>query len=242
MRRRRIRISGLWLVGLAMIALAGAATAPASAFDDGPPPEEEHLGPKDGGHHDHEVWRERGRRGEDWGGGERRHRRGGRGGGYHDGPMTEQDVQELLEVLEDHRPELADRVREIGEKDPQRVREMLGRQGYRLRRLVMMKRYHPEVYELKTEDSQLWRRSDDLARRFRAVQDQDAQDALRGELQEVVVRHFEVRQKLREARLAKMRERLDQLQARVQARAEARQELIGERMADLTGDMDHAQW
>ena len=167
--------------------------------------------------------------------------RGPRHGGADMKPTAEQ-LQQHLDVLEQINPDLAQRVREHLERNPQRVRMLMQEQWPRLRRLVELKQRDPEMFELVVRDQRLERRTHELAEQYRQARDEGRQEEaeqLQQQLEDSLREHFDVRQTMRERELARLEQRLEEMRQRIQQRREARDELIEQRLEYLTREPEH---
>jgi len=214
--------------------------------EDAPPPRDEQR--REGGP----------QRGE-WRGGERPmmrgdRRYGGEGERPHDGMgpgprgdqdgganLTDEQIEQVLEVLEDYRPEMAEQIREMRERDPQRAEQLLRRALMFVRPMVQMQQTDPEGYELHLRDAKLDRESQEIARRLRAADGREA-DKLHGQLRDVLAAHFDVRQQIRERKLAELERQIEQLRTQIETRAESRDRLVEQRYSELTGQSQRPEW
>jgi len=172
---------------------------------------------------------------------------------YGDGPregngpwvMTAEQIDELLDVLAEVNPEVAQRIEQHRADQPDSVMQMLRPHAPGLQRLVYLKRNEPEHYALRVEDIQLERHCDELAGELRnaeAADDAETAGQLRTELAAAVARHFDVRQQLRERHLQRLEQRIEELRQQIEQRRAARDELIQQRIDELVSDAAQAQW
>jgi hypothetical protein len=169
-------------------------------------------------------------------------RRDGRSWAERFGP---EQIDAALEVLDEVDPELAARVRQYREQEPEAVLMRLRPHLPGLMRLVYLKRSDPEHYALRLADTRLERQALDLSRQHHeAAQRGDATAGaeLRETLRQVVAEHFDVRQQLREKIVADLRQRVEQMQQRIEERQAARPELIEQRLGELTGQAAGPRW
>lgn len=156
--------------------------------------------------------------------------------------LTDEQVQVVLSVLKDRRPELGDRLEAWWHKSPDRVREMLARKGDRLRRLTDLKERDPKLYDLRLRDARLSQQSHDLAQRITHAGEDPKTDALRKKLRTLLGEHFQVRHEIRERRLERLQEKIADSRNEIDARREMKGELIEARYNDLVKDPDRLGW
>ncbi len=156
-----------------------------------------------------------------------------------------EQIDAALDVLDEVDPDLAARVRQYREQEPEAVLARLRPHLPGLMRLVYLKQSDPEHYALRVADTRLERQALDLSRQYREATergDAAAGDELRESLRQAVAEHFDVRQQLREKILADLRKRVEQMQQRIEERQAARQELIDQRLDELTGHAAGPRW
>ncbi len=117
------------------------------------------------------------------------------------------------------------------DRRPREDLPMRGREGD----LEQLRQRDPKMAELIQQDMELERASAELAEQFRRA-GPDRQEEIRGELAEVVRRHFEVRQQRRELEIVRLTEQLERLQASLKRRAENKETVIKQRVAQLLGE------
>lgn len=169
-------------------------------------------------------------------------RRDGRSWADRIGP---EQIDAALDVLDEVDPELAARVRQYRQQEPEAVLMRLRPHLPGLMRLVHLKQSDPEHYALRVADTRLERQTLDLSRQHReAAQrgDEAAAAELRESLRQALAEHFDVRQRLREKMLADLKKRVEQMQQQIQQRQSARQELIEQRLGELTGQAAGPRW
>ncbi|MCC7145094.1 MAG: hypothetical protein IT443_01465 [Phycisphaeraceae bacterium] len=243
----------LWLANLLLVVIVGIAVisrwdtargeekappppkprpADTSALDSPPP------GPPMG---DEELGGPRGGPGGGPGGG-----RGGRWGGGGEGrALTAEQIKEMLDVLREYDPNLADRIGKFSDQaPPEEVAGRLREHVPGLMRLAFLKRVNPERYELRLTDLKLERRSNELADQYReaAAADTARSAAVKDELAKVVADHFDVRQKLREDLLKEFEKRIEEMRAQITERQQSKDKLVVDRLKELIGQERNPTW
>jgi hypothetical protein len=98
----------------------------------------------------------------------------------------------------------------------------------------MMKDIDPEMYKLLKEDKLLELQSRELAMEYRRAPS-DARAKIKQQVEELVNKHFEVRQQRRSLELKHLEEALNRLRDTMERRAAARKDLVEKRVDDLIG-------
>lgn len=156
------------------------------------------------------------------------------------------DPDQVLAVLNDVMPHLARRLEAVRQQDARRFGVMIRRMGPRLRELIHDKQENPELYQLKVSESRLGFQTIQLIRQLRQAQadpqNQEKAQAIRDELRQVVAEHFDLRQRLLEAKVAAMEKRLEQTREELADRAQRREQLIDQRMEQLLSHRPGERW
>jgi hypothetical protein len=93
----------------------------------------------------------------------------------------------------------------------------------------------PEMRELMKQDAELEQQSVQMAHRVREATGEERQ-RIRDSLADVVVKHFDVRQKRRELQIKRMEEELKRLHDEIAKRNDARKTITDNRFRELTGE------
>lgn len=162
-------------------------------------------------------------------------------GQYYDGEvpeLTDELLSEVMEVIKDFDEALHARLSTAMQANPDVVRGRIRSDLRRWMGAVELKRSDPELYELNIKDRHFAHETSRLAGEFAAARRQSdtaKMESIRGQLQELVGEHFDVRQKLRERDLAQLEQRLEFLRTQVQQRRERREEIIAAHLEELLG-------
>lgn len=95
----------------------------------------------------------------------------------------------------------------------------------------------PEMATLSRADFDLDQQTRELADRLRGAK-KDDREKIRGELTEVVNKHFDIRQQRRELQIKRMEDELKKLREAMTKRNEAKDQIIKKRLAELVGNED----
>ncbi len=139
------------------------------------------------------------------------------------------DGDRALRFIERHRPEMAERLRELRERDPERFREELGRLMPRVEGLMERFDRFPEEMEARQRFHRIERRARDVAAQIAAAPPEEAA-ALTLELRRLVASGFETRLEMTREETRMLRERLDGLTERLEDFEANRQRLIDEQV------------
>ncbi len=160
-------------------------------------------------------------------------------------PMSEEDAREAIEILRRIDPEKAERLDKAVAERPEQVARVLHEQFPNMGRFMAWRRYDPEGFDLRVDDMALSRETHECVKRLHEALDDENDEAATFEqlkLEDLVAQHFEVRQKIREHELAKLRDRIEQLEAQLKERAANRDEYITQRVDDLIDGEHEARW
>lgn len=102
----------------------------------------------------------------------------------------------------------------------------------------MMQQNDPEMFELHEQDGNLERRTAELCEQLRRLADDNEKAEVKKQLEEVVGRHFDVRQERRKLELKRLETELKRLNEAIEKRQAARDDIIKRRIMLLTGQND----
>ena len=97
-----------------------------------------------------------------------------------------------------------------------------------------LKTKDPELFKAIQEDRDLERQTRDQADQYRRA-GKDEQAKIKEKLVEIVNKHFEVRQQLRNLEVKRLEQQLKQLRDKIDQRAKNRKEIVEKRIIELTG-------
>ena len=152
-------------------------------------------------------------------------------------PLTEEQVGQAIQVLQQIDPEAAAYVEQIREEAPLRVAWALERRFPQIVDFLSLKQRDPAMYELRIEDLRLAHESRRLARRIGMAKEagkDDEAERLTDQLAETLEHHFDIRQQIRERELADLEARVERLREQLEQRADNRDDLIEQRLQQLT--------
>jgi hypothetical protein len=103
---------------------------------------------------------------------------------------------------------------------------------------AMRREADPEMFELEESDRRLDHESHELAEHYRHAPEGPAREEIRGKLQEVVARHFKVRQERRELEVKRLQTQLERLREALERRSKDSGAIIDHRISQLLGEED----
>ncbi len=150
-------------------------------------------------------------------------------------PLNDEQVHQMLAVLGDVNPDLQAKLRRALRTNPERARHVMARMHERLRPLIELRADEPEHYRLRVRDMRYKVEAFKLAMQVRraAPEDPERAQALRGELHDMIDKHFEVRQALRERELHQLERRINELREELAEHRSRKAELVEQHMARL---------
>lgn len=172
-------------------------------------------------------------------------RRRNRKGNSSSSELSEADMPDALAVLHDYRPELVKRFEDWASRHPENARVMLSNSVPMMQRLIRMRREDPAGYRLAIEDLRYYRFTAQLSKQLREAttqKDHAAIDDLSDKLRTLLIRHFEIRQKIREREIEKLQSRIDQLRDQLKHRTDARDEILSSRFKQLSDPDEKTPW
>lgn len=152
--------------------------------------------------------------------------------------ITQQRLDEVLEILDELDPQLAAEIRRGHQVAPERTMEALRPHLPTVRRMMTIKARDPEGYRFRVEDYRYARETGNLAQQLMQAE-RDEQPALarrlRRELESKVAGHFELRQQWREHEVRLVEQRIEQMRRAIENRRQQRQQIIRDKVEELTG-------
>jgi hypothetical protein len=104
-----------------------------------------------------------------------------------------------------------------------------------------MKNKDPEMYKLLKQDMVLERESRELAMEYRRAP-KDQREKIKQQIEELVNKHFDVRQQRRTLELKHLEEELQRLRDVMDRRAKSRKDVVEKRVSELTGSEDELRF
>ena len=104
-----------------------------------------------------------------------------------------------------------------------------------------LKKIDPEMYKVLKEDQDLEHQTRELVMQYRRAPS-DQRDKLKAQVEELVNKHFEVRQQRRSLELKRLEGELQRLREAIDRRSKARKEIVEKRVSELIGREDELRF
>lgn len=101
---------------------------------------------------------------------------------------------------------------------------------------------NPELAEWKRTDGALAQETAQLTDRYAETEDAEKRSQIKAKLAELLTKHFEVQQQIREQELAAIEARVKKLRDVAQKRREAQQQIVNDRLEQLLREADGLGW
>jgi hypothetical protein len=160
-------------------------------------------------------------------------------------PMSDEDLARVRAIIDEHVPQVADRLRVAEQDDPEAAGRFLARIAPRFRDLLTLEREAPELVPVRVEELRTGMEIVNAARELRRLggADSDAYETKKTEIRGLLERQYDLRHRLEEHRLSKMEADLRSARAKLSEQAEDRDRVIDEHLErvlrrTLQGDRD----
>lgn len=154
-------------------------------------------------------------------------------------PITVEQIGEAIETLREMHPDTKlgwlERVETMAEENPEEAARRLSRFP-RLRELMAMRENKPDEFELHAKQSRLMRELFPLVHDLRKAQAEDDEDRvaeLKGQLRGQIEQLFDVRLKLKEIEIERIRNQLERAEKELTSIKADADELIDQKMNEL---------
>ena len=158
--------------------------------------------------------------------------------------LSDEQIEQRLEILREFNPEMARRIEHLmesrGGRPSDRIRKVLQRHWPHIEKLRNLKDHDPTAFRLYVEDEKLGRRCKRFAMQLR--KSGGGTDEQKQELREMIAQHFDVRQRKMEHKLDKLEESIKHLKQQLELRREKRSDLEASRYNQLVGATSEAKW
>ncbi len=146
--------------------------------------------------------------------------------------LTDHQIALFLEIIDQWKPELAEHLKELREKNPKRLRKKLHEHRGRVHHVIEEKRDDPVGFDLYVRAARLQRRSRELVAKLEKAPPEKAKRHEK-ELRKTAAKYFEVRQKIRQHRLDRLQDKIERLRKKLKQREDRREQLIREHIEKL---------
>ena len=155
------------------------------------------------------------------------------------GPLTPQEITLAFEVMERIDPDTAQAFRLRYEENPDDTIREMQRRFPRMRPFLALKRWDPEMFDLRIEELKLQRQQRDLLADYRQAEE-IGDEQLTAELKETLIANitqlYDVRREIRHHELSRLEMRIQRLREELEAGQSLRDERIRERVDQLLSD------
>jgi len=154
-------------------------------------------------------------------------------------PLTEEQIEEIRDLLREHFPEKYARFEEMRQDHPEMFERGLQRFAHMLRPILEAE---PAVRELPIQDEKLKQQIDETQRRFDRTLRPEVRKELRQSLRSLIEQQFDVRMRRHEKMIEHMEERLLNVKAQREERLKHRDRLIDQQLDRMTGEERTPSW
>lgn len=162
-----------------------------------------------------------------------------------DHSLSKEQLDEAMAVLRRVDPEKAKEVEAQYQRDPEGLGRELRKRFPRIEHFLGLKRWDPEMFDLRVEDMRLTNESQKAAAALRDAKIKDDSAAERkheDDLERIVTEHFDIRQRIREREIQMLEKRIEQLREQLEKRDDEKDDFIERRISQLTLGDKHDQW
>ncbi|MHC4994791.1 MAG: hypothetical protein ACYTGQ_07005 [Planctomycetota bacterium] len=154
-------------------------------------------------------------------------------------PLTEADIERVLEVQRQINPNSMDWIQELRVSDPEGFRRFINRQRFgRLGLILALQRFNPDAAKLHIEEERLEYEIGSTRRDLRVTVGESFREELKKEIRQLVADHFDVELQNNESSYAYFQRTLERLRGEIGQRNEMRETLISERRKWLMETVD----
>jgi hypothetical protein len=140
-------------------------------------------------------------------------------------------IDQVLEVLDQANPQLAQRLRTALKDNPQRVKDMIDRVAKgRLKSILDRKHNDPQMYQLLLQEYRITILMEQQAAAGRAATDTAVREQARAHLMDLLHQDMAVHQKMSQLVITRMTERLAELQKQFDTRAKDEDKIVADRL------------
>ncbi len=173
------------------------------------------------------------------------HKGEGRPGGP-GGPISDEHVDAIVEVLKDADPDYAVKVEKARKENPGAGQKLIGTMGPRLMQMVQLKKNDPDMYKLRIEEFKMFRTAETLSTDIRnAPADAKADPKIAAkekELKELLSKLFDLRQQMREKELQRLEKKVVDLREGINRRKANKDSILAERYKEMTEKSVDKDW
>jgi hypothetical protein len=156
--------------------------------------------------------------------------------------LTPAQVDEVMAFVEQHFPIAYDVLGRLEERNPRVFRRRIQHMAPRIFEMKRAVQEDPPIGRLLVADFRLESEIIELRRQYREARDPATKQSLRGELEGLIGRQFDVQLQRQSLLLERLETRLDAQRKRVERQAERRDQIVNERLLEaLNGGRNDAE-
>jgi Spy/CpxP family protein refolding chaperone len=157
-------------------------------------------------------------------------------------PLTQEQKDEVQAFLKEVAPERMAKLDKLRTERPELYEKVLAANFGKMKHLKELKSNDPKAYEQKVQLFVLQGKVMDLAKDYRNSQSDGDKKKIKGELDGLLNKLFDLRQAEREQDLVRFKERLQKFEADIQKRKENKDKVIKMYTDKLLGDSEGLEW
>ena len=155
--------------------------------------------------------------------------------------LSLEQTRETLELLKRIEPEVGAELSELYEKNPRQVARILHKRFPRVKGFLMMKRYDPQMFELRMQEIELLGEVRMFSQQYReavAVGDDVLAGQLHKDLKQVLELHFDVKTQVTQLQIDRLQDRLNKMKGALVERMVDKDDLIKKQLDVMEGLSD----
>lgn len=156
--------------------------------------------------------------------------------------MTPEQEAEVLKYLKEVRPEQYEELERLKERRPEQYRRLISRAFREIRYMEELKEKDPDRFKVLSQEKQLERETQKLARQYRNSNDDEEKEQLLEELTKLLEKSFDLRQMNREFEIERLEKRLAEAKTANTKRLENKEEIVRLRLSQMLGKRKEFEW
>lgn len=149
---------------------------------------------------------------------------------------------ETREFVEQFYPGRLEELERLRRTDLGRLRQEIAAIMREKRELDELKEADPEAYERRRDQAQLERQAAELAGKIREAEGQDAKNAAKQRLTEVVSRLFDIQCENVDREVQELNEHVQRMRELLEKRRAAKEKIVERRVGEMSGESEHLHW
>ena len=155
------------------------------------------------------------------------------------GPEAEKEALDFLQIIAPFRVEELQALKQVNPPEfQQRVREILDVKH----RLDFAKKNDPQRYELMLQETRMEQETQQRGEQYRRARTDEEKNRIGQELQQLLDRLFDVKEKNKELEIKRLEEQLAKLKNTIAERKKNKSQIVAARMEELTDERNSLRW